>query len=155
MELEGIKTTENKPAGENKKFKLRKNSLIIICGLTSAIGLVLIYFAASSIQAKILPLREINTEFVGRLVTTSGYITYKRTHPSGHLFLTIADDTERNVKMEVPLFAGFLDSLKDINIEPSDFKTGRTIVVTGTVDEYRESLQIVPRKPSDIKFVLD
>jgi len=132
----------------------KKNPLIIVCSITSIVGLFLIYIAASSIQPKIMPLKEITHEYIGRSVTTSGYILYKRTHPSGHLFLTIADDTDGS-KLETPLFSGFMNSLKDINIDKNDFKIGRTIVVTGIVDEYRGNLQVTPRKPSDIEFVDD
>ncbi|MDI6798857.1 MAG: OB-fold nucleic acid binding domain-containing protein [Candidatus Aenigmarchaeota archaeon] len=110
------------------------------------LGLILIYLAASNIQPREVRLSEITSELIGRTVTTSGKIIYKSFHPAGHIFLTVSDGKG---KLQVPLFAGFVNKLDDAD----DFKKGIKIEVTGLVEEYRGSLQVVPRKVGDIKIL--
>jgi len=131
---------------------LKNNKLIIICFLSSLTGIALIYVAAIRMQPATIELKEINSNLVGKAVTTEGFITYKSSHPAGHFFLTIS---ENDKKVQVPLFAGFMSELKKVGIGEKDFKSKARIVVTGTVDEYRGQLQIVPRKVEDIKIIRD
>lgn len=133
-------------------MNFKGNLLIIICLLCSVAGLVLIYFAAINIQPMQLQLSEINFELVGRTVRTTGYISYKNSHPNGHLFLTITDG---KAKLQVPLFAGFVTALEGNGLTKDDFRKGRRIVVEGLISEYRGQLQIIPRKPEDIKIFSD
>jgi len=131
-------------------MKLKENSLILICLVSSISGLTLIYIAAINIQPKQLKLSEINFDFVGRAVKTSGYIVYKSSHPAGHVFLTIS---EGKSKIQVPLFAGFMNALNGNGLTNDDFIKGRKIEVEGLVGEYLGSLQIIPRKADDIKIL--
>jgi len=125
---------------------IRKNLLIIICIVSSLLGLLLIYIAARNIQPVLTPISEITTDYVGRAVTTSGYIAYKSSHPNGHIFLTIKDD---EYSIQVPLFSNYV---KTMEIDKNFLKTGAYVEVTGLVDEYKGNLQIVPRDPDDIKI---
>ena len=68
------------------------------------------------------------------------------------MFLTIGDGKS---KIEVPLFAGFVNSLSDNDISVEDFRKGVTISVTGLVGEYKGQMQIVPRKPNDLKILVN
>ena len=129
---------------------LTKNSLVLICLILSLAGLGLIYFAAINIQPAELSLDEINSELIGRAVKTSGYITYKNSHPEGHVFLTIG---ENGKKLQVPLFAGFMNALNGNGLTENDLKKGVKISVSGLVDEYRGSLQVIPRKPDDVEIL--
>ena len=129
---------------------MSKNILVLICLLTSVIGLVLIYIAAINLEPKQIELKDINPELVGRSVLTTGEIVYRKTHEAGHLFLTISDgDTE----VAVPLFAGYLNTLKEVGITEDDFYEGAEISVSGLVDEYQGQLQIIPRRVSDVKII--
>lgn len=129
---------------------LGKSSLVFICFFLSAAGLGLIYFAAINIQPADLSLEEVDYQLIGRAVKTSGYITYKNTHPEGHVFLTIS---ENGKKMQVPLFAGFMNSLNGNGLTENDLKKGVKISVTGLVGEYKGQLQIIPRKPDDVEIL--
>lgn len=124
-------------------------NLFVYLSLTcSILGLILIYIASINVQPLTMPIKEINSDLIGRSVKTTGYIVYKNSHPSGHLFLTIEDDEH---KIQVPLFSGYLNS---INLTNKDFKKGNKISVVGLVDEHKGRLQIIPRKIGDVKIII-
>lgn len=127
-----------------------KNHLAIVCLACSLAGLVLIYIADVNLQPVQLKIGEITFETIGKKVTTTGYIVYKRTHPEGHIFLTIGYG---NDKIEVPLFSGFVSSLKESGLNEDDLQKGKRIVVEGLVEEYEGQLQVVPRRPEDVRLV--
>jgi len=131
---------------------MAKDFLTLICFITSAVGLVLIYVAAINLEPKQIELKEINPELVGRSVSTKGEIVYRRTHDAGHLFLTISDG---NANIAVPLFAGYLNTLKEVGLIEDDFQEGIRISVSGLVDEYQGQLQVIPRRKDDVKILSD
>jgi len=131
---------------------LKTNSLVLIFLFCSITGLILIYIAAINLEPKQIELKEITPELVGRSVSTTGEIVYMRSHDAGHLFLTISvDDT----KIAVPLFAGYMTSLKEVGLTEDDFYEGVEISVSGLVDEYQGQLQIIPRRKDDVKILSD
>ncbi len=137
-------------------MKIKKHALIYVCLAASIAGLVLIYIAAISIQAAPMPIAEINFDMVGRSVKTAGFISYRSNHPSGHIFLTITDGDDSII--QVPLFAGFVSSFERDNRQHAttdELRRGALIEVEGLVGEYRGQLQIVPRKPDDLKILYD
>lgn len=126
------------------------NPLISISLVCSVVGLILIYIAALNLQPRQIKISDITAELVGRSVSTSGKIVYKRSHVAGHLFLTISDN---DAKIQVPLFAGFMNSLSEVGLTEKDFKVGDKVSVSGLIDEYRGQLQIIPRKVDDIRIL--
>lgn len=129
---------------------MAQNVLIFVCFLCSILGLILIYIAATNIQPREISISEITADLIGRSVTITGYITYKRTHPSGHLFLTISDGKG---EIDVPIFDGLMKELSKKGITHAHFKKGSKVMITGLVNEYREKLQVQPRKANDIKLI--
>lgn len=127
-----------------------KNSIVVFSLICSVLGLILIYIAAINVEPKEVKLNEITYEMIGKSVTTTGYITYIRHHPSGHVFLTLSLGKSN---VQVPLFAGFLKSLEKFGIYPSSFKKGEKLKISGLVSEYRGMLQIIPRKPEDVRLI--
>lgn len=116
------------------------------------LGLILIYFAAIKIEPMEIELGEIDSQLVGRSVKFSGYIAYKTSNPAGHVFLTVSSG---KAKIQVPLFAGLMSKLIENGISEDKLEKGKKISVTGMVDEYRGSLEIVPRRVEDIKILGD
>jgi len=131
-------------------MQLKRNTLIVLCLLSSVAGLILIYLAATKIEPVLVKIEDINSELVGRSVTIKGYITYRTNHPAGHIFLTVSYN---GTKIQVPLFAGFVDKLSETDFPIDSLKKGTKIMVTGLVGEYKGQLQVVPRKTSDIKVL--
>jgi len=131
---------------------MAKNILTLTCLVTSVIGLVFIYIAAINLEPTQIELEDINPELVGRSVSTTGEIVYRKTHDAGHLFLTISDGY---TEIAVPLFAGYLNDLKEVGLAEDDFYEGVEISVSGLVDEYQGQLQIIPRRVNDVKILSD
>lgn len=129
---------------------MQKNILPLICLITSLIGMVLIYIAAINLEPEQIKLKDINSELVGRSVSTKGEIVYRKGHDAGHLFLTISDG---DINIAVPLFAGYLNDLKEVGLTEDDFQKGTEISVCGLVDEYQGQLQVIPRRQDDVKIV--
>jgi DNA/RNA endonuclease YhcR with UshA esterase domain len=128
---------------------MQKNFLVLISLSTSVIGLILIYIAALNIQPVEISISQINSDLIGRSVSTKGIITQKKLHSDGHMFLMISDGES---DIQVPVFSSLMNDLEKENITESDFKINETISINGMVDEYRGQLQILPRKTSDIKI---
>ena len=128
---------------------LTQKQLMITCFLCSFFGLILIYLSATNIQPKSISISEMTSDLIGRAVTATGYISYKRTHPAGHLFLTLSDNIS---KIEIPLFSSFMSELNKNGIVEKNFTVGKELTITGLVSEYNGQLQIQPRKVSDIKI---
>jgi DNA/RNA endonuclease YhcR with UshA esterase domain len=128
---------------------MREERLTLICLLTSLLGLILIYFAAISLKPIETNVSQINPSLLGKTVKTTGVIVDRRSSKEGHIFLTISDNKSQ---IQVPLFSNFIKSLSE-KLDLNQLKAGRKISVVGTVDEYMGDLQIIPRKPEDIKLI--
>lgn len=136
-------------------MNLKKNKLIYICLVASVVGMVVIYIAAINTEAQPTPIEEINFDMVGRSVKTAGFIIYRTDHENGHIFLTIMDEES---KIQIPLFSGFVSSFERGNKQLAttrELRKGALIEVEGLVGEYRGQLQVVPRKPDDLKILYD
>jgi DNA/RNA endonuclease YhcR with UshA esterase domain len=135
---------------------LQKNRLVYVCLVCSIVGLALIYVAARSIRPSSTPISGITFDMVGRSVKTTGFISYKSNHQNGHIFLTITDGDGSS--LQVPLFAGFVSSFEQHNKQRAtadELRRGSLIEIEGLVGEYRGQLQVVPRKPDDLKILYD
>jgi len=111
--------------------------------------LALIYLAALSLQPIKVDLDEISFDLIGRSVTSEGKIVYKKVHSAGHLFLTLE---ARGSKIQVPIFAGLMNRLREKGMTEKNFSVGNRLVITGLVSEYKGQLQIIPRKVEDIRL---
>jgi DNA/RNA endonuclease YhcR with UshA esterase domain len=126
-----------------------KDKIILISLFCSILGLVLIYISAKNLKPIYLEIDQINPILIGRYVSTIGYISRIRKHPEGHIFLTISNGKK---KVNIPLFSDLVNTLNENGIKVNDFKKGRKIAVSGFVSEYMSRIQIIPRKPEDIKL---
>ena len=124
--------------------------ILEICLASSLFGLALIYYAARMIQPVQIPISDIDSSLVGRKVATTGYITNRKFHKNGHIFLTISDG---QTKIQVPIFSNLVNALPSSNFDLSQLNTGKEISVIGLVDFYKGQLQLIPQKPDDIKVV--
>lgn len=123
--------------------------LVLTCFLGACLGLSLIYAASVLAEATVANIGEITPEYVGRYVAIVGSITSAQTS-NGHIFLKVRDSTG---EISIVIFSDLADVLGKSNVDIKDFKKGRSIKVSGTVEEYKGELEIIPRKPSDITFL--
>ena len=118
------------------------NIILAASSVTSVIGLVMIYFAATNIEPEFVELSDITSEHIGKVVTSSGVIKSKNVHQDGHIFITISDGKKN---LQVPVFSNLAQYFSENN-----FQTKMELKVTGVVDDYRNQMQIIPRKPDDL-----
>jgi DNA/RNA endonuclease YhcR with UshA esterase domain len=129
---------------------IKEKILLVACILISLAGLILIYFSALAISPLETKIGKIDSSYVGKLVSTTGKISYVRTHSAGHVFLILTDGSSR---IEVPIFSSLMNQLKVKGITQYDFKKGMNVRITGIVGEYKGELQIIPRKASDVQIL--
>ena len=110
------------------------------------------YFASVNLEPQEIRISDISAEMEGRRLLTTGYLTEKRVHENGHLFLTISDE---KAKLQVPLFSDFMKSLNQKGITKDDFNLGDKISVQGTLENYKGTLQIIPKSLDDVKILGD
>lgn len=116
--------------------------LSLACSLT---GLLSLYAAAIQMRPTVIPIASLNDEFLGLKVMISGQVIDLREHVDGHLFLKLKD--ESGGVMSVPVFAGVRSQLGE-PIELLD-----AVQVTGLVKKYRDELEVIPDKASDLRIV--
>jgi DNA/RNA endonuclease YhcR with UshA esterase domain len=126
--------------------------IIILSLVCSIAGLVLIYISSLYIEPTKLKVSDITPELVGRFVVTNGKISSKKTTDAGHVFLTVSDNKS---SIQVPLFANFMNSLKDNGLSENKIKVGYEVSISGLLEEYNGQLQIIPRKITDFKILSD
>ncbi|MBN1755564.1 hypothetical protein JW877_05040 [bacterium] len=89
-------------------------------------------------------IKDLNPNLIGKLVVVYGEITFRRDFSGGAEFTLKADDHYT----KVVIWSSILNQVPgNLNL-----RIGQRIQVTGKVDEYRDKIQIVPRKPEDIIF---
>jgi len=89
-------------------MEIKKKILLLTCALISLVGLVFIYFSSLAISPVEIKISRIDSSLIGRLVSTTGKISYVRTHSAGHIFLTLVDE---NSRIEVPIFSSLASKL--------------------------------------------
>ncbi|MEM5829422.1 MAG: exodeoxyribonuclease VII large subunit [Candidatus Aenigmatarchaeota archaeon] len=131
-------------------MEIKKKIFIITCILVSLTGLIFLYFSVSAVSPSEIRISKIDSKLIGKLISTTGKISYVRKHEAGHIFLTLVDD---DAKIEVPIFSSLANKLSNNGITQYDLRKGRSVRITGIVSEYKGQLQIVPRRPSDIQIL--
>jgi DNA/RNA endonuclease YhcR with UshA esterase domain len=122
---------------------MRDAQLLKISFLVSAFGLVLLYFVAAHSQPAVVKISEIDYDTAGSKVIVEGQIVSKSVHKDGHIFLKISDGTG---KISVVLFSGTSEQL-----DASCIQVGSNIRAVGKVEEYRGSLEVIPRGGNDVR----
>lgn len=115
--------------------------LTILSAAFSVVGLVGIYILSAGYEPDLLEISDITQDLSGETVKTEGTVYSVNRHDAGHIFLTITDG---DVKIQSPIFK---DVAEKMDWVPSK---GQKISVTGVVDTYKKSVQVIPRKPSDV-----
>lgn len=96
-------------------------------------------------ESGLTPISKIDRDFVGLNAKTSGRIINIKTHPDGHLFLKVKDDSGGVIS--APIFASLNSKLEE-KIELTDY-----IQLKGEIKNYRGDLEILPNNVEDIKIV--
>jgi DNA/RNA endonuclease YhcR with UshA esterase domain len=113
--------------------------------LVSTAGLVLLYLISIHSTPPLVKVSELTYDDVGLRVTVKGEVISKKAHKDGHVFLKIADDTG---KLSIAIFNSLAENLKE---KETCLQEGKEIEVTGEVEEFRGSLEVIPRDSGDVK----
>jgi len=108
----------------------------------SVLGLVLIYAFSCMVEPKAISINLLD-RYSGRIVRVNGTIVDLRTHEAGHIFVKIKDESGI---CEIPLFRDLAGKVPKLTI-------GDRLEVVGTVEEYNDSPQVVPRSVKDIRLL--
>ncbi|MBI2547390.1 MAG: hypothetical protein HYW23_03005 [Candidatus Aenigmarchaeota archaeon] len=133
-------------------MKLTKNFLIVLSLIVSLSGMIIIYISSINLEPNQIKISDITSDMEGRKISTTGYIIDRKLNKDGHLFLVISDNKSA---IQVPLFSDLMGNLKQIGVTERDFHLNDRISVKGALEIYKDNLQIVPRKPSDVKILGD
>ena len=112
---------------------MEDSTLLRIALLVSVAGLGLMWYAANVVEPEVVPVGEINEEWLGRVVVTTGVVSGVD-YFGGSTLVSFEGS-------EVTLFAFF-----NLSAE-----IGKNITVKGEVKEYRGTLEVVPRQAQDVK----
>jgi len=130
--------------------------IVYICLFISVVGLISIYLIALRIESIYLPINQITPEFIGRKIEIVGFVTDRYDHPDGHIFITVEDDSGHSI--DVPLFSSFSKSFNSMNSQKAkldEIRVGSLLEIEGIVGQYRNDMQIVPKKPDDLRILYD
>ncbi|MEE8167395.1 MAG: OB-fold nucleic acid binding domain-containing protein [Candidatus Hydrothermarchaeales archaeon] len=127
-------------------MRMDDSALLRISFAVSTVGLLLLVVVSSQIQATTIKISEIDYDDVGSKVVIEGMISSKRVHEDGHIFLEVEDATG---KISVVLFADAARSLGEEEL--GCLNEGNKVSIAGSVDEYRGTLEVVPRKGEGVK----
>ena len=111
---------------------MRDQTLLRIGIFGSVIGLIILYIGTLAIEPTQIEIQEIDENYIGKLVQVRGQIETIREFESSFL-------------IQIDGIAVF--SLKAITPEVGK---GDWVQVTGQVKEYKESLEIIPRRLGDL-----
>ena len=128
--------------------EINNKKLILISIAVSVIGIAVLYFLSLQKGPEKTQIDSLDSDSVGKVVSVYGTIVSKQKSKNGHLFLKISDGEK---KTDVVIFANVMKFFES----DSEFVTGKTILVKGLLEEYKGNLEIVPRKPDDVKFIGD
>lgn len=119
---------------------MKESFLIKVCITGSIAGLVSLYFISFMIVPEEIGPGELSPEFLGRKVRLSGTVQELRTHPSGHVFFELADETG---SADVVIWEDKAEQLLLSGVNVSKIENGVGMEVTGSVEYYKGNLQVV------------
>ncbi len=125
---------------------MRDLELLVLSFLVSSIGLGLLFYTSDKYTDASIDISRIDYDSVGSKVAVSGKVLASRTHRDGHVFLKLGDPTGN---ISVVFFSSLAERL-DAGIKRC-LKPGSYIYVMGWVKEYKDTLEIVPRKGRDVE----
>lgn len=124
---------------------VQNSSMTKMSILSSLTGIILLYIGAVQMQPSLTPISDIDKDFVGLKTEISGRVIDVDTHPEGHLFLKVKDDSGGVIS--VPVFERINSGLNE-NIELLD-----NIQVSGQVKDYEGDLELIPDSIESIQII--
>lgn len=113
--------------------------LLTLAFIISTIGLFLIVIFSQS-QAPVR-ISGIGPDHIGRTALLKGVISDVKESREGHLFFVLSDG---NSNLKAVAF-------QDVSLDRSCIVEGKTVLVKGMIDEYKDELEIIIRRAADLQ----
>ncbi len=124
---------------------LKNDSLIKLSLISCIIGIIILYVGSVHLKAEITPISKIDNDFVGLKSKISGQVIGLESHPNGHIFTKVKD--ESGGVISIPIFSGVKSNL-DKKIELLD-----RIQAKGKIKVYNGELELVPADANKISVI--
>jgi len=108
-------------------------NISIIC---SVIGLAVLFFLSKTIELKQTNINQITPDDTGKNVKVCGNVSSKSISKTNHIFLKLKDNTG---SIEIVIFNSTTDKVA------LNFDKNSNICVVGSVDEYKNKLEIIAK----------
>jgi len=118
--------------------------LILTSLFVVLIGFVVLYFINSSYSIPQVKISQINKDMTGKYVQIIGKVV-RSYYKDGNIFLEVKDKSNSSISVFIYKNVAFY--------LPQKTFTGKTVLVTGIIQEYKDDLELVLKKPSDIKVL--
>ena len=109
-------------------------------------GLVLLFLVSSYSTVPVVKISELSYDDIGTKVAVRGEVTSFRLHDDGHIFLELSDGTG---EISIAIFKNVAEKL-DVQTRECITDMGSHVEVAGTVEEYKENLEIIPQNTGDV-----
>lgn len=130
-------------------MELDDNKIFKIAFITALIGMIGMLVFSSTIEPKIVPIKEITRNNIGETVSVSGVVDSIKYSSSGTTcFLTLNDG---EAKINVIIFESTLAELNDAGEDIESFK-GHRVKVVGSVTEYKSSMELILSNANSLKL---
>jgi len=118
---------------------MNERKLLMLCLFCSVLGLAILFVGVQYVEAKAIPVGDVNGEYEGTLVAVEGTV-YSRYYNGEHIFFTLKDETG---KIKIVLFSS---EIKRLGIDPEEIRNGMKIRIEGAVKTYKGELEILPER---------
>lgn len=125
---------------------MKDEDLLKLSFLVSTLGLGMLFYVSINYEESIESISQLDYDSVGNRVAITGEILSKTTHRDGHIFLKVRDSSGW---IRVALFDSYLEGLSKDML--NCLQVGSSLWIRGRVEEYRGSLEIVPRQKEDLR----
>lgn len=125
---------------------MKDEELLKLSFLVSTVGLGLLFYISLNYEESIESISQLDYDDVGNRAAVTGVILSKSTHKDGHVFLKMGDSSGQ---IRVVLFDSYVEKLGMSQLEC--LQVNGSLWARGRVEEYRGSLEIVPRQKEDLR----
>ncbi len=128
---------------------MNEKQLMRLSVLGSVFGIVALYFVAMNLCMPLVDIGEITGEIIGNTVVVKGTVSDVYFHKDGHIFFNLKDETG---EVKIVLWDDTVKQLELNHVKVRELKNGDRLEVTGVVELYKGTLEIVPLR-AQVRFI--
>jgi len=131
---------------------VNESHIIRFCFFGALIGIASLYFISVGFSATHVDISEIDSSFIGQAVTVRGTVSGLYIHENGHIFFDLNDPAEGDEYIKVVIWEDSVKQLELKNVNIYEVQEGDEIELTGVVELYEGSLEIIPLR-AQVKLI--